>query len=608
MRQSKSKSRLNKILVVSPRFAVARAVAEVLENRTLLSITPTAPAGTISGVLWEDVNADGARGAGEPVLAGRTVYLDQNRNRRRDSGEATVVSAADGSYAFTGLAAGKYYVATDLPVGWQQTSPDLAGVVYPLPLQLNQTSPLPPITTTGSKTPMTISGQVAGAPVNVADASSGPLIGLDRYNADPRFGGADGTGFSVAVLDTGVDVDNPAFGPDSNGDGIADRIVYQYDFVNNDNDASDGNGHGSNVTSIAAGSGAYTGVAPGAGIIALKVLSDSGGGDFGYLERALQWLVANADTYHLAAVNMSLGDSSNWSTSQQLYGISDELAALAAKNVIVVAAAGNEYFQFQTQGVSYPAADPNALAIGAVYDSDVGSLSFANGAKDLATGPDRIASFSQRSTSLLDVFAPGGQITGAGPTGGSTTYSGTSQATPHVAGAAVLAQQLAMQQLGRRLTPAEFRSILQTTGATIVDGDDEVDNVTNTGASFKRLDVDAMADAIYQLGGRLPSGYTLTLSASQGLAGADFGSTRRDPTPGKPDLLTDTGTSTTCRSARCSSAARPAAQTRGPNLRGRSGRSCHRGQRPSPCRTHCRRNRCSPGRRYRTWYRRSRRR
>ena len=78
---------------------------------------------------------------------------------------------------------------------------------------------------------------------------------------------------------------------------------------------------------------------------------------------------------------------------------------------------------------------------------------------------------------------------------------GTSQASPHVAGAAVLAQQLAEQELGRRLTLDEFATLLRTTGPEIQDGDDENDNVLNTDLYFHRLDMVSLAEAILVLDG-----------------------------------------------------------------------------------------------------------
>jgi len=155
-----------------------------------------------------------------------------------------------------------------------------------------------------------------------ATEQSGPVMNLDVFQSDARFLDIDGSGFSVVVLDTGIDLDHSAFGPDlidnttgdPTPDGIADRIVFQHDFADNDSNASDVNGHGSNVTSIIASQHAsFPGVAPGVNIIHLKVFSNSGGGNFGDVEDALQWVVANTDAYNIAAVNMSLGASqTNW--------------------------------------------------------------------------------------------------------------------------------------------------------------------------------------------------------------------------------------------------------------------------------------------------------
>jgi subtilisin family serine protease len=83
-------------------------------------------------------------------------------------------------------------------------------------------------------------------------------------------------------LDTGADLDHTAFGPDANSDGVGDRIVYDWDYVNNDSNASDDNGHGTNVAGIAAG------LASGANLIILKVLDNTGNGSFNGIQSALQ--------------------------------------------------------------------------------------------------------------------------------------------------------------------------------------------------------------------------------------------------------------------------------------------------------------------------------
>jgi hypothetical protein len=371
-------------------------------------------------------------------------------------------------------------------------------------LSIDAVSAIASITTTASSAPVFPFGDTAGDDgMGPLTDNSGSLINLDDFRADPRFSSIDGSGYASVILDTGIDLDHPFFGADSNFDGISDRIVYQYDFADGDDDASDCDGHGSNVSSIVGSSdGTYPGVAPGADVIALKVFKDTGAGNFSYVESALQWVVNNAATYDIVSVNMSLGDSENFSSPQQLYGISDELVALDALGVIVVSASGNDFYSHASQtGVSYPAADPNSLSVGAVFDASIGGVSYGSGAQAYSSGPDRITPFSQRHPTLTDIMAPGAAIRGASQDGGTVTMHGTSQASPHIAGIAVIVQQLAEQTLGRTLTTSEFLDLMHDTAMSIVDGDDEDDNVTNTGFTFPRVDVLAMAEALAGQGG-----------------------------------------------------------------------------------------------------------
>ena len=78
----------------------------------------------IHGIVWNDLNGNGVQDAGEPALAGQTVYLDTNQNGQLDAGEPVATTAADGSYAFTGLSAGTFNVRVVLPSsGWGETAP-----------------------------------------------------------------------------------------------------------------------------------------------------------------------------------------------------------------------------------------------------------------------------------------------------------------------------------------------------------------------------------------------------------------------------------------------------------------------------------------------------
>ncbi|WP_107667735.1 S8 family serine peptidase [Cyanothece sp. BG0011] len=269
----------------------------------------------------------------------------------------------------------------------------------------------------------------------------------------------DGTGYSVVIIDTGIDLNHPFFGPDLDNNNVADRIVYHYDFAsttlenpndptsNDDNNASDPNRHGSHVASIAASSDStYPGIAPGVNIIALKVFDNNSRANFYDIEQALQWVVDNHDLYNIASVNMSLSNGRNYE-SPPVSGniIEDELQDLADNDVIVVSAAGNsgEY------GVTYPAASINSLAVSAVNNQG------------------EIANFSQHHPDLTDVFAPGVNIKAANRTGGTTTLSGTSMSAPQVTGAIAIAQQLAEQALGRKLKLDEIRDLL-TQGDNVV--------------------------------------------------------------------------------------------------------------------------------------------
>ncbi|MEE3099385.1 MAG: S8 family serine peptidase, partial [Pseudomonadota bacterium] len=346
----------------------------------------------------------------------------------------------------------------------------------------------------------------AGA-VGVLSNAAADLVGAALMRLDARFGGADGSGYTVAVLDTGIDLNHAAFGADANGDGVSDRIVFHQDFsTDRDGSADDVQGHGSHVSSIVASeASAYAGIAPGANIAALQVLDNSGRGGMAGIESALRWVIDNAAAYNIVSVNMSLGGGDNASASRTNAALGDEFAALDALGVIVTVAAGNDFFTHQSAGVSSIAADPNAIAVGAVWAGNFGRVDFGSGAKDFSTAADRVTSFSQRSATMGEIFAPGAMITGAAPGGGFASQAGTSQAAPVIAGMAALAQEIADDVLGRRLTPAEFHALLISTADTIRDGDDEDDNVPSLNADIPRANMLALAEGILAMAGDDPT-------------------------------------------------------------------------------------------------------
>ena len=448
-----------------------------------------------------------SRDTGDPGIQGWTIFLDSNANGTLDAGEVFTETDIEGNYIFNGLLPGQYTVSEVQLAGWTQTTP--------LPSTVGVD-----ISTAGSTIVMESLGCGCGG--NWA-TSTGPAVidygvlsintaldtvGITGLRAQPGYATLDGRGVSTVVIDTGIDLNHSFFGPDLNSDGISDRIIYQYDFANGDNDASDVNGHGSHIASlIGAQDALYKGVAPGTDIIALKVFDDSGRGYFSYLEQALQWVIANHDTYHVGVVNLSLGDGGNWIDDFSRYGLGDEFAALAQTDVIVIAAAGNNYLQFGRMGVAYPASDPAVISVGATWAADFGGpWTVYTGATNYSTGVDQIAAFSQRDTALLDTFVPGARFNGANANGGIQTMQGTSQASAFASGAAALAQQIAWQTLGRGLTTGEFADLLRSTGDLITDGDDEIDNVVNTGLQYPRLNFEKLAARIATLGTVTPGG------------------------------------------------------------------------------------------------------
>ena len=316
--------------------------------------------------------------------------------------------------------------------------------------------------------------------------------GLDAFLADGRFTGINGAGQTVVVIDSSFDLDHPAFGVDADGNGAADRILFSADFSLERNGANTRltavDKHGTHVASLVGSELADApGMAPGANLILLQVLTEVGIGTTNDVEQALRWVMLNAALYNVVAVNLSLGGADN-DASATLGAMSDELAALVQLGVIPVVAAGNDYREFQRQGVSEPASDPNALAVS------------ASGSSNSALAP-----FSQRSETLTDIVAPGQGVRGASAGGGTIALDGTSMAAPITSGAVALAQQLAQQTLGRRLSVEEVYRVLQGGASVFTDSEVASDGVRNSGASFRHINIDGMAEAVLALSATPPT-------------------------------------------------------------------------------------------------------
>lgn len=242
-----------------------------------------------------------------------------------------------------------------------------------------------------------------------------PLI----HQPEAEAAGFRGVGTSVAVLDTGLDWTQSAFGPCDAVGSPADtcRVVFAADMAPEDN-TRDAHGHGTNVGGIVAG------VAPGADLIALDVFRSDGYAYSTDILLAIDWVIDNQALYDIASLNMSLGSGSYTATCGTNIFASGIIAARQAGVLSAVASGNNAY----TASISQPACVDEAISVGAVYDSNMGGIGWS-ACTDSSTAADKVTCFSN-SASFLDVLAPGARISAAG-----STMGGTSMAAPHVAGA-----------------------------------------------------------------------------------------------------------------------------------------------------------------------------
>ena len=238
-----------------------------------------------------------------------------------------------------------------------------------------------------------------------------------------------------------------------------------------------------------------SGVAPGANLIALKVLAADGSGTYGNVQAALDWVVANRAKYNIVAINLSLG-AGNYTTNPYTF-LDPDFSNLTSNGVFIAVAAGNSFYENNSAvGLAYPAVDPDVVSVGAVYNGSYGSMAWASGARDTNTAPDHIASFSQRGPGL-DILAPGAMITSTYLNNTFQAMAGTSMATPVITGAAVLIRQV-LDAKHRTANEGTILGIMQKTGVTDVDNLSADDNVVNTGLSFERINLEAALSSLGQ--------------------------------------------------------------------------------------------------------------
>jgi len=275
-----------------------------------------------------------------------------------------------------------------------------------------------------------------------------------------------GSNIAVCILDTGVNYSHADLGNCTTSDFLAgncSKIIAGYDYVNNDADPYDDHGHGTHIAGIIAASGGITGIAPDVKIVAIKVCNSAGSCNDTNILNGISWCINNATKYNITAISLSLGDNVNYTTycdnDTYLNATYVPLINSAVNaNISVVVSTGNSG---NYTAMSAPACISNAISVGSTNKSD------------------SISSFSNRNN-LTTILAPGSSINSTCYNCSYVVMSGTSMATPHVAGAIALLQQAKFLQTGRYNTISEIKALLRN-GKNITDA--------TTGINYTRLDV-----------------------------------------------------------------------------------------------------------------------
>ncbi len=289
--------------------------------------------------------------------------------------------------------------------------------------------------------------------------------------------GLDGRGQTVAVIDSGVAWDHVALGE---GYGPGYRVVGGWDFAENDaNPYDDGPAgyHGTHIASLLAGqTDGYSGVAPGADIVSLRVFDDDGSGQLQWIESALQWVHQNQESFEspITTINLSVGAAlSDANRGEAMAMLEDELQLLREDDIMVFAASGNLFASstHDGEGVLYPASSPSVVAVASV-----------------AAGGE-LSEFAQRDAGVF--AARGESIPGSvpdhvfgwdGKVDDFAELDGTSMATPQVAAASMLIRQ-AMINEGLEPTSDAILSRLRDSAVEAVD--------PITGTSYHTIDLQA---------------------------------------------------------------------------------------------------------------------
>jgi Subtilase family/Divergent InlB B-repeat domain len=446
-------------------LAGAASCAAVL----LIAIVGAAPAGGARAVAGPSVSAQVVRALARGAHPRVVVVLRPRIAERSLASAHSLVAAAQGRVVKRlgrRLMLGRRY----------RTVPALAGRIDRRGLGLLRSSPDVAAVTLDHRVQATL-------------AQSVPLIRADQVQA----AGYTGAGVTVAMLDTGVDTDHPD---------LADAITGQACFVTHSDgtggclggertavgpgSAEDDEGHGTGVAGIItanAAPGQPPGVAPGASIVAVKVLGGDGSGLDSDILAGLDWVINERPDVDV--VNMSFatefGHASACDDTDDGRADASALAALRSRGVLAFAASGNEGTDSY---VGEPACISSVVSVGAVYDAGFGALDLHD-CVDATTMPNQVVCFSNAAPTL-DLLAPGARIIAPALGGARDEFDGTSAAAPHATGVAAL-----LLQRRPDLTPEQLETAMRETGVPVLD--------TRNNLTFRRVDALAALQSVAPL-------------------------------------------------------------------------------------------------------------
>jgi len=283
-----------------------------------------------------------------------------------------------------------------------------------------------------------------------------------------------GAGVGVAVVDTGIDASHSEF---------TGRVVAGGDFTGTTGSGFvDDNGHGTKCAGIVAG--AAGGMAPQASLWAIKVLKADGSATASSILDGLSSLFQNRNNFGgLDVISMSIQGGEPFNNDcDAVSPLNSVLNALSGAGIAIFVSSGNHGF---LDGVTHPACHSKVLAVGAVYDADVGPrgpFPDADNCSDVTTSADQITCYSDSGTPL-DILAPADCARTTAPGGGyDSCFNGTSAAAPYAAG--VAAQLLSLRPA---TSPTSLKNAFGGTGKPITDVNGITRNRIDAMAAFQYL-------------------------------------------------------------------------------------------------------------------------